>query len=60
VTGFIVDSVDDAIDAVCRVESIDRRACRKTFEKRFAVRRMASDYVEVYQKLVGTRSGMVA
>ena len=46
VTGFIVDSVDDAIDAVCRVESIDRRACRETFERRFAVRRMASDYVE--------------
>ena len=60
VTGFIVRSIDDAVAAVRRIETIDRRACRETFERRFAARRMASNYVDVYRKLAATRSGRVA
>jgi glycosyltransferase involved in cell wall biosynthesis len=60
VTGFIVDTIDDAVDAVRRIDTIDRRACRQTFERRFTSRRMASQYVDVFRKLIATRSGLVA
>jgi glycosyltransferase involved in cell wall biosynthesis len=60
VTGFVVDSVDRAVDAVRRIDRIDRRVCRQTFERRFAARRMATQYVEVYEQIAAMRSGMVA
>jgi glycosyltransferase involved in cell wall biosynthesis len=60
VTGFVVDTIQDAVEAVRRIDEIDRYACRETFERRFSVRRMATQYVDVYQRLVATRSGMVA
>ena len=60
VTGFIVDTIEDAVDAVGRLDTIDRRRCRQTFERRFTARRMASQYVDVFRKLIATRSGLVA
>jgi glycosyltransferase involved in cell wall biosynthesis len=51
VTGFVVERVDDAVAAVGRIREIDRAECRRTFEARFDVTRMAHDYVEVYRKL---------
>jgi glycosyltransferase involved in cell wall biosynthesis len=52
VTGFIVDSVDEAIDAVRRVDALDRRACRESFERRFSAVRMAADYVQLYEQII--------
>ncbi|MFO7305904.1 MAG: glycosyltransferase family 4 protein [Gammaproteobacteria bacterium] len=52
VTGFVVDSIDDAVDAVRRVPSLDRAQVRARFEQRFSAERMARDYLEVYQKLL--------
>ena len=51
VTGFVVDSVDAAAAAVRQVESFDRAGCRKAFEKRYTVSRMARNYVHEYQRL---------
>jgi glycosyltransferase involved in cell wall biosynthesis len=51
VTGWIVDSIDAAVDALRHVEAIDRAACRAAFEKRFTAERMARDYVAVYKRL---------
>lgn len=53
VNGWMVNSIDAAVDALRRVEAIDRRACRATFEKRFTADRMARDYAAVYQRLIG-------
>jgi glycosyltransferase involved in cell wall biosynthesis len=60
ITGFIVTSIDEAAGAVRRVHTLDRRVCRETFERRFAARRMASQYVDIYRQLVAARSGLVA
>ena len=60
VTGFIVDTIEDAADAVRRIDQIDRRRCRDTFERRFSVRRMATRYVDVFRNLLATRPGRVA
>lgn len=52
VTGFIVESVDEAVSCITRVRDLSRRRCREAFERRFSVARMARDYCEIYQ-LVG-------
>ena len=52
VTGFIVDDVDDAIRAVARLDELDRRRVRATFEARFSAEAMARSYVRIYERLV--------
>jgi glycosyltransferase involved in cell wall biosynthesis len=51
VTGWIVDSIDDAVAALAHADTIDRAACRAAFEARFTAERMARDYVAVYKRL---------
>ncbi len=48
-TGFVVDDVDQAVDAARRIQAIERRACRRSFEMRFTAERMASNYLELCQ-----------
>lgn len=52
VTGFLVDDVDGAVEAVARLDEIDRRACRAAAEARFSVERMARDYRALYQRIL--------
>lgn len=52
VTGFVVDSVEEAVQAVGRLASIDRRNCRRAFEERFSARRMCRDYLSVYERVI--------
>lgn len=52
VTGFIVESIEEAVDAVKRLPSIDRRRCREVFEERFSARRMCNDYLRVYKRVI--------
>lgn len=54
ITGFLVDSEEDAVEAVRRAESLDRLRIRQVFEHRFTVSRMADDYLAIYQKLAAT------
>jgi glycosyltransferase involved in cell wall biosynthesis len=56
VTGFIVSGLEDAVRAAERIGSLDRRGCRRVFEERFSARRMARDYVAVYQRLTARSS----
>ncbi len=53
VTGFLVDSVDAAADAVARIDEIDRTACRAAVAARFTVDRMADRYLSLYRTLIG-------
>ena len=50
--GFIVNSIGEATEAVKKLESVDRGAVRTCFEKRFTARRMATDYLRLYQALI--------
>jgi glycosyltransferase involved in cell wall biosynthesis len=54
VTGFVVTDIDAAVRAVGRLVELDRREIRRRFEQRFAVARMASNYLEIYQQLART------
>jgi glycosyltransferase involved in cell wall biosynthesis len=60
VTGFVVTGLDDAVRAAEQVGRIDRRACRRAFEERFTVGRMARDYVRVYEKVCARRTAGAA
>ncbi|HEY1383699.1 MAG TPA: glycosyltransferase family 4 protein [Dongiaceae bacterium] len=55
VTGLIVETVDQAVEAVTRLEFFDRKSVRAAFERRFTVERMAAEYVDVYRSLPGVR-----
>jgi glycosyltransferase involved in cell wall biosynthesis len=51
-TGYIVDDIEGAINAVASVSSINRSTCRADVEKRFSSSRMARDYVRVYDTIL--------
>jgi glycosyltransferase involved in cell wall biosynthesis len=51
-TGFIVNSQQEAAKAVNQLHRISRKKCRLVFEQRFSAVRMANDYLAVYQQLL--------
>lgn len=53
VTGFLVDDLDGAIDAVARIDQIDRAACRARVAAHFSVERMAERYEALYRRILG-------
>ena len=54
-TGFIVDTEEEAMQAVKEVGRIDRRQVRARFEERFSANRMAKAYDLHYRNLVNAR-----
>jgi hypothetical protein len=57
VTGFVVDSVDEAVGAVGRVGGLGRRNCRAVFEQRYDAARMARGYLDVYRRVAHAEPG---
>jgi glycosyltransferase involved in cell wall biosynthesis len=51
-TGFIVSSVPEAVDAVSRIEELDRSMIRRHVEHSFSSDRMVERYLEVYREVV--------
>lgn len=52
VTGFIVNSEEEAVKALERVSSLNRGKCRASFDRRFTANRMAKGYLSIYRSLV--------
>ena len=52
-TGYTVDTIEEAMLTLPRVVALDRRAVRRQFETRFTSTRMAKDYLSVYKSLRG-------
>jgi glycosyltransferase involved in cell wall biosynthesis len=55
VSGFVVNDLEQAIEAVQHVRELSRAGCRDVFEKRFTASRMASDYLDAYCRLADSR-----
>ena len=53
VTGFLVDTAEQASAAVASITTIDRAGCRTRARQRFGVDRMVSDYLAVYTEIIG-------
>jgi glycosyltransferase involved in cell wall biosynthesis len=51
-TGFIVQGLEDAVEAVRHVAQLSRKRCREVFEQRFTATRMAHDYVQQFERLI--------
>lgn len=52
VTGFIVDTIDEAVSAIPMAKALDRKTIRRRFEERFSVERMARDYSALYDEVL--------
>jgi glycosyltransferase involved in cell wall biosynthesis len=52
VTGFVVGNEAEAVAALGQIHTLDRGRIRARFEERFTARRMAQDYVDVYDTLI--------
>lgn len=51
-SGFIVNSIEEAVTALKNIDQITRENCRKAFMERFRAQRMAEDYLVTYQKII--------
>jgi glycosyltransferase involved in cell wall biosynthesis len=54
-TGFIVEELEDAVEAARRIPKLSRTRCREVFEQRFTASRMANDYVRAYERLINSK-----
>ncbi|MFQ5806240.1 MAG: glycosyltransferase family 4 protein [Phycisphaerae bacterium] len=52
-TGFVVDSLDEAVATAGRLDRISPAACRRNAEQRFTATHMAEGYEAVYRSLIG-------
>lgn len=59
-TGFLCRTVEEAVRAVRDLPRLPRRGCRQVFERRFTARRMAQDYLRVYEDLARQPCGPAA
>jgi glycosyltransferase involved in cell wall biosynthesis len=51
VTGFIVHNEREAIEAVGRIDTLDRKRIRAEFDRRFTAHHMAQNYLKLYARL---------
>jgi len=50
-TGYLVNNVDEAAEAIGKIEHIERKRCRQHVEEHFTIDRMVSDYEKVYEEI---------
>lgn len=56
-TGFIVDTVDEMVEAARHVDEIDPAACRRAVEERFGSEQFISAHEEAYRRLLEDHAG---
>jgi glycosyltransferase involved in cell wall biosynthesis len=59
-SGFISDTLEQAIEQTRRIAALDRRTCRECFDRRFSTRRMAENYLECYRRAIATKAANLA
>ena len=53
-SGYIVESIDEAVAAIARLDDLSREKVRAYFDAKFTSRRMAEQYVEIYERLLAS------
>ncbi|KKR80267.1 MAG: Glycosyl transferase group 1, partial [Candidatus Daviesbacteria bacterium GW2011_GWA1_41_61] len=51
-TGYVVNDVDEMIEAVKKINQIDRAQCRKYALENFSAQKMADSYEQIYWKIL--------
>jgi glycosyltransferase involved in cell wall biosynthesis len=57
VTGFVVDTLDQAVEAVDRIADIDPAACRRHAAENFDVPLMVERYLRAYHAVIEAEKG---
>jgi len=55
-TGYLVEDLDAAVNAVQKVAALDRRVCRDDVEDRFTAQKMVSTYADVFAAVIASNS----
>jgi len=50
--GFVVNEIEEMVVKLKDIESISRKSCRETVEKKFSQERMVKEYIEVYREII--------
>ena len=50
--GFLVENIEEAIEALKKVNEISRKRCQKTVKERFSADRMVDEYVKIYELIL--------
>ena len=56
-TGFLVDDIKQAVDAVGLIKTIDRNICRQHALQKFSSGEMALHYIKLYHKIIDNAGG---
>jgi glycosyltransferase involved in cell wall biosynthesis len=51
-TGFLVNNIDEAVEAIDKLSIIDRSDCREWASAQFSAEKMASDYFDLYKQIL--------
>jgi glycosyltransferase involved in cell wall biosynthesis len=60
VTGFLVDSTGEMVEAIARCDSIPRDACIRTARERFSLHRMTHAYLARYEELIRRKADAIS
>ncbi|MCD6440651.1 MAG: glycosyltransferase family 4 protein [Candidatus Marinimicrobia bacterium] len=52
-TGFLVYSVEEAVECLKEIKNLDRNYCRVWADSNFSQKKMVDDYLNVYNKILG-------
>ena len=55
VSGYIVPDMESAVDAVRKLDRLDRKKVRRHFEQHFTASRMAQDYLRIYERVASRK-----
>jgi glycosyltransferase involved in cell wall biosynthesis len=58
VNGFVCTNEDELVDAVARVDGVDRAKCRAIAKERFSTDRMVADHLELYREVTIAKKGL--
>jgi glycosyltransferase involved in cell wall biosynthesis len=53
-SGYLLRTEDEMVEAIHRIESLDRRRCREWVEENFSVEQMVNGYERLYRQIAGS------
>jgi glycosyltransferase involved in cell wall biosynthesis len=59
-TGYLVNTLDEMVSAIPRIEEINRDTVRKHIERNFSSQVMAERYIEIYKKVIAMQKQRVS
>jgi glycosyltransferase involved in cell wall biosynthesis len=52
ITGYMVDTVSEAVEVIKKIPDLSRSGIRKVFEQKYTSARMADDYIKLYDSVI--------